>query len=290
MVLETRLNNDAQICLTFTRWRHDDIAGHLIKLQDDGITSDEWTIVRFEGILEHNPDQHLDDPRELGEALWPEEHSQEKLLNVKSKNPTAFEALYQQRPTPKSGNMVKREWFKNYEIHELPDGVNHIYMDTAQSEKELTKNDPTGILIFREWKNDLYLIHFTKGRWSLPELSRKVQQVAGNWLQGRNSRIYIENKSNARSLRATLKEETRLSIILDNIKGGKMERLENELPTIESGRVYIPLSESWTEDFLLHVCGFPLMTHDEEVDCLTGAIRKGLGKETGLKFGRPATR
>lgn len=289
MVLETRLNNVAQICLTFTRWRHDDIAGHLIDLQKRGITTDEWEVVRFEGIREHDPDQHLDDPRELGEALWPEEHSAEKLMNVKQKAPLVFEALYQQRPTPKSGNVVKREWFKNYEIHELPDGVNHVYMDTAQSEKELKGNDPSGILIWRVWKNDLYLIHFVKGRWSLPELARKVEDIGERWLSGRTSDVVIENKSNARSLKAVLKEQTSLSIILDNIKGGKMERLENELPVLESGRVYIPLSEYWVEDFLAHVCGFPLMTHDEEVDCLTGAIRRALGKKSRLQFGkRPA--
>lgn len=279
-VLETRLNNEAQICLTFTRWRHDDIAGYLLDLQKKGVTTDEWVVVRFEGLREDmSISNHLNDPRKEGEALWPEEHNEEKLNNVKAKNPLVFEALYQQRPTPKSGNVVKREWFKNYEIHELPKGANHVYMDTAQSEQELKTNDPTGILVFREWNRNLYLIHFEKGRWSLPELCRKVEDLASIRLSGRSSKIHIENKSNAMSVKATLEEDTNLSIILDNIKGGKMERLENELPVLESGRVYIPLSENWSEDFLLHVCGFPLMTHDEEVDVLTGAIRKTIGRE-----------
>lgn len=68
-----------------------------------------------------------------------------------------------------------------------------------------------------------------------------------------------------------------LSVILENIKGKKLERVENELPVFEAGRVYLPIGESWVDDFLLHCLSFPNIAHDEEVDCLTGAIRTGLG-------------
>ncbi len=290
-VLETRLNNDGQICLTFTRWRHDDIAGHLLELQEAGITTDEWTIVRFQGIKEegnHATDEYnaVEDPRAAGEALWPEEHSADRLLNMKAKNPIAYEALYQQDPTPLGGNIIKDEYLKRYLLNELPEGVNHAYIDTATSESELKNNDPTGILIYRVYQNKLYLIYFIKGRWSSPELIEKIKWVSEKFLQGRRSKIYIENKSNGRSTKQTLDRGTNLNVILENIKGKKQERLENELSTLESGRVLIPLNEHWSEDFKKQCLGFPLIKHDEEIDCLTGAMRTGLKEKGGSKFAR----
>jgi len=275
-VLETRLNNAAQICLTFTRWRHDDIAGRLLDLQDQGITTDKWTVVRFEGVKES---EHEYDPRDEGEALWPEHYSIEKLMNVKAKNPMVFEALYQQRPTPRGGNVVKDEYFFRYPLYETPDSIPaHCYIDTATSEAELKNNDPTGILVWKQYRNKLYLVYFEKGMWSLPDLTRKIQWVHDKFLNGRQSLVWIENKSNGRSVKQLLDETTDINVKLENIKGGKMERLENELPTLEAGRVGIPEGEHWTKDFLKQCLGFPLLKHDEEIDCLTGAMRTAFGK------------
>ena len=276
-VLETRLNNDAQICLTFTRWRHDDIAGRLLDLQAAGITTDDWTVVKYQGIKEANTTPP-GDIREVGEALWEEEHSAERLNNVRRKSPTFFEALYQQRPSPRTGNIVKDEYFFRYSLAELPEGANHIYMDTATSEAELKNNDPTGILVWRKHKGRIHLVYFVKGRWGMPDLLRNLKEVHTRFCQGRRSKVVIENKSNARNVKQMLKEEEQINITLDNIKGKKLERLENELPSLEAQKVGVPVGEVWVEPFLEQVKGFPLVTHDEEIDCLTGAMRQGLGK------------
>lgn len=279
-VLETRLHNDSQVCITFTRWRHDDIAGKLLEQSKNGTVSHQWTVVRFEAIreMENLPG----DPRQPGQALWPEKHSLDKLLNRRAANPLLFEALYQQRPTPRAGNLIKEEYLRPYEYGTVPDSVlSHLYIDTATSENELKNNDPTGMLVYKYWKGGLYLIYFEKGRWSMPELIEKIKRVHGQYLQGRLSKVFIENKSNGRSTKQILSKETNFSVILDNIKGGKIERVENELPTMEAGRVFLPMGDSWVEDFKAHCLGFPLMKHDEEVDCLTGAMRAAFGKTTG---------
>ena len=276
-VLETRLHNNGQICLTFTRWRHDDIAGHLLELQDAGITTDEWVVVKYEGLKESRNDDPRD-KRKPGEALWPEAHSKSKLENAKARSPIYFEALYQQRPTPRTGNIIKDEYFFRYELHELPANVVwNCYIDTALSEEELKNNDPTGVLYYAVWKNKLYLTHFEKGRWGLPDAARKVEQNHARMQHGRRSKVWIENKANGRSLKQLLERETGINVLLENIKGKKLERLENELPTLEAKKVGVPIGETWVEPFLAQCLGFPLLAHDEEVDCLTGAIRTGLG-------------
>jgi predicted phage terminase large subunit-like protein len=136
--------------------------------------------------------------------------------------------------------------------------------------------------------NKLYLVFYIEGRWKSPELKRKIEWIAEKFLQGPRSKIYIENKANARATKDDLEERTDLNIILENIKGDKMERVENAQSILESRRVCVPESDSWTDLFLQKCLGFPLMDHDEPVDCLTGAIRTILNNKTGvLQFARP---
>lgn len=274
-VFESRLHNDSQQLALFTRWHEDDLIGRILdrdgKIEDGG----EWEYVALPALKEHN--NNPDDPREIGEALWEERHSRERMEKIRDKSPITFASLYQQRPAPAEGHLIKKGYFKRYQLNELPEGVNHCYIDTATSEAELKNNDPTGILVYRVWRNRLYLVQFIKGRWSMPDLIEKIKWVAERWLNGRSSTIYIENKSNGRSTKQLLDEGTRLSVVLDNIKYKKHERVENELPVLEAGRVFLPLGDIWVDSFLQQCLTFPNALHDEEVDCLTGAIRTGLG-------------
>lgn len=286
-VLETRLHNNSQICLTFTRWRYDDIAGYLLEQQEKLTDEFKWHIVRFQAVKVGGPTD--EDPREDGEALWPAMHSKEKLTARQVTSPRIFEAMFQQNPTIQSGNIIKDDMLQFYRIGDLPQGINHCYIDTATSEKELKGNDPTGILIFRVYNQKLYLIDFVKGKWSQPDLIENIKRVHDKHLTGRQSKIFIENKSNGRSTKQILERETNYSIILDNIKGKKQERLENELPSLEAGRVLLPHGDFWTKDFIEQLKGFPMLPHDEEVDCLTGAMRKGLGVNAASKGRRLRT-
>ena len=286
-VLITRLHNESRICLTFTRWRHDDIAGRLLALQDAGILHDEWHIIRYQA-LKTEGESAPEDPRQPGDALWPRQLTASRLLAMQKQGPTGFEALYQQNPTQASGNIIKDSYFFRYNPSELPNGVTHCYIDTATSEKELAGNDPTGMLFYRVINKKVYLEAFYKGMWPMPELLEKIKSLARVHLQGRASKIWIENKSNGRSTKQML-EGSGLNVILENATGrggkmpGKLERVENELATLEARRVGVPAGEIWVEGFLSQCLGFPLMAHDEEVDCLTGAIRTGLGGR-GVRF------
>ena len=111
----------------------------------------------------------------------------------------------------------------------------------------------------------------------MPDLIDNIKRVHERYLTGRQSKIVIENKSNGPSTKQVLMRETQFSVILENIKGGKEERVENELTSLEAGRVLVPKGDYWVKDFMDQLKGFPMLKHDEEVDCLTGAMRVGLG-------------
>ena len=130
-VASTRLHNDSQQLLVFTRWHMEDLAGRLLEQEGvyDPIENPQgWLLVSFPAIQNRPPSEQ--DPRVEGEPLWPERHSLEKLLEIKGRSPTVFESLYQQNPQPSQGLMY--EEFTCYT--DLPSRSYSIaYIDAADS-------------------------------------------------------------------------------------------------------------------------------------------------------------
>jgi predicted phage terminase large subunit-like protein len=272
---ETRMHNDTRVIFTITRWHEDDVAGRLLKRDGEKSEGGLWDVIRLEAIKETDFPYDI---RRMGEALFPERHSLERLLKIQLESPTMFTSLYQQRPTQKTGNIIKGHYLKRYALSDLPPGINHCYIDTATSEAELKNGDPSGILIYRLVDNRLYLIDFFKGKWGMPDLIRNIKEVHARYLTDRQSKIFIENKSNGASVKQVLESGTNFSVLLEDPVGKKEERVELELPTLETGRVLVPESGLWVQPFIEQCMAFPLAKHDEEVDCLTGAIRTAFPK------------
>lgn len=95
-VLSTRLHNNSRVLITQTRWDVNDLSGRIIKQMEEG--GETWEVLLLPAIK--TGESHPEDPREEGDALWPERHSKEKLLNVRRKSIRTYEALYQQNPKP----------------------------------------------------------------------------------------------------------------------------------------------------------------------------------------------
>lgn len=132
-VAETRLHNDSQQLIVFTRWHEDDLAGKLLKEQgyyDPKDNPDGWVVIIYRAIKEGKPTE--DDPRKEGEALWEERHSIDKLLSTRKRNPHVFDSLYQQDPKPAEGLMYSR--FAEYSIKPATRYcIRKAYVDTADT-------------------------------------------------------------------------------------------------------------------------------------------------------------
>ena len=105
-VAETRLHNDSQQLIVFTRWHEDDLAGTLLRQEgeyDPIDNPDGWVVCTYKAIKEGMPTDY--DPRNEGEPLWEERHSLKKLQSIRKRNPQVFESLYQQDPQPRAGLM-----------------------------------------------------------------------------------------------------------------------------------------------------------------------------------------
>lgn len=149
-VFSTRLHNDSQILITQTRWHEKDLAGRIIEeMQKDG--SDEWEIISYPAVLENEGQRYPGDKRNLGEALWEDRHSLERLLDAKKKNPRAFQALYQQDPKPLEGGLVYPRWSSITEAEYKRIKVPVIYgLDFGYS------NSPAALVEVKIHKGNIY--------------------------------------------------------------------------------------------------------------------------------------
>ena len=266
-VFLTRLHNKSKQILIMTRWHEDDLAGRLLEREPE-----KWTVVKFPAIKED--DSNPDDTRKIGEALWEERHSLERLLDVEKRSPRTFAALYQQRPTIAGGNIVKREWFKHIKVADFKRMYDNepivFFIDTAYTDK--TDNDPTGIIATCKIGGDLYVTHAQKVNMKFPDLIRFIPEYAKQHGYSNRSSVRIEPKANGISVVDQLKETTGLNIVrTPSPRDSKETRLYAASPTIESGRVVL-VEGAWNEAFEDEVCGFPAKPHDEYVDILGYAI------------------
>lgn len=96
-VLYTRIHNGTGILITQTRWDTNDLSGILTdKMLNEG--GEKWVTLCLPAIKENNNDPQ--DPRQIGDALWPSKHNLEKLHQVRSQSIRTFQSLYQQNPQP----------------------------------------------------------------------------------------------------------------------------------------------------------------------------------------------
>jgi predicted phage terminase large subunit-like protein len=139
-VVKTRLHNDSQQLIVFTRWHEEDVIGRIEENEKvnvinsldelDTINPNEWIKLNFEAI-KATPKADIDQ-RELGEALWNNRHSIEKLTEERRIDPNKFECLHQGNPTSKEGLLYSSEW-RTYK--HIPDNVKKKgnYTDTADA-------------------------------------------------------------------------------------------------------------------------------------------------------------
>lgn len=269
-VFLTRLHNDSKQILIMTRWHEDDLAGRLLEREGD-----RWTVLRIPAVCEQEADGELRSPRHVGEALWEERHSLERLRDVERRSPRTFAALYQQRPTTDGGNIVRREWFRHVsagEFARLHRGGEPVvfFIDTAYTDK--SANDPTGIIATVRVGNDIYITHAERVYMKFPELIRHLPRYCAAHGYGDKSTIRIEPKANGLSVIDQLRETTRLNVVATpSPRDSKETRLNAASPVVEGGRVTL-VDGAWNEALVDEVCGFPSKPHDEFVDVLCYAI------------------
>lgn len=261
----TRFSENAGLLCILTRWHVDDPIGRLI-LQNPNVK-----VLSYPAIAT-NDEQH----RKEGEALFPEHKSLEFLLERKKvMDTTSWLSLYQQSPIVLGGEIIKGEWFKRYSM--LPKmEYRKIYADTAQ--KKGKQNDYT---VFECWgysDGNAYLIDLVRGKWESPELRKKANDFWHKHAAIKNGELRqfcIEDKASGTGLIQDIKNIDKIPVVGIQRNTDKLTRVQDALPYIESGFVYLPDNSPFVSDFIAECEAFTAddgHDHDDQIDPMCDAI------------------
>lgn len=266
---KTRFEPTAIEVICQTRWHEDDLTGRVLEQMKQEGGNSGTQVISLPALCEES-EQH----RNLGDALWPGKYDRGRLLQVKQElGSRAWGALYQQRPAPEEGNMIKRGWFDEYDPKRVRfDGLPvNFFVDTAYTDKE--KNDPTAIIAYVKKGEDYYILQCVSKWLDFLEQTKFILDFCEENEYGVRSLVRVEPKATGKSIVQVLKRQTKLNIIeSEPPKDSKVARVNSIAARVEAGRVLIPKGAIWVKAFLDECAAFPNAAHDDMIDCLCGMI------------------
>jgi predicted phage terminase large subunit-like protein len=269
--LRTRLKPGGSIVLIQTRWHEDDIAGRILPEDYAGESGDiisrdgeTWRVVSLKAQAEEG------DPlgRKPGEYLWPEWFSEKEFkLEKVIQGERNWSALYQQRPSPETGNYFRRSWIQYYDIvpkHLAKYGASDYAVTagggdyTIHGVAGVDPNDDLYILDWyreqadsEEWVDELLdlMKQWKPSEWA--EESGQIEKGVGPFIDKRQQeeRIYCYRKQFA----SVYDKATRAQAIR-----GRMAQ----------GKVYFPRNKPWVTDLIKELMSFPTGKYDDQVDTM----------------------
>lgn len=303
--LSTRLNdqrNGAFIVIQ-QRLSEQDLTGHILS-KDVG----DWTHLCLPMRYEPERSFHTvigwnDWRTEPGELLWPERFGEREVeLLERQLGPWSAAGQLQQRPEPKGGGVIKRDWWQLWDKETFPNCDYVIAsLDTAYTTKQ--ENDfsaltvwgifsggdqtavatrvmtPDGEVVssvkrtYTEEHPKVMLMYAWQERLEVHELVEKVQETMRKFSV---DKLLIENKAAGHSVAQEIRRlygHENFGVQLVDPKGqDKLARLYSVQHLFAEGLIYAP-ERSWADMVITQVGMFPKGKHDDLVDTVSMALR-----------------
>jgi predicted phage terminase large subunit-like protein len=230
---------------------------------------EHWTVISLPAEAEAG------DPlgRQPGELLWDDDPAYaygDLLRNEKSvQTPRNWSALYQQRPTPDTGDYFQESWLLPYD--KAPDRTTlNVY---GASDYAVTSNggdytvhvvigiDPKGEL----WLLDLWRKQTASDQWieSLCDLIRKWKPIG--WAE---EKIQITSGIGPHLERRLRERSAWIAREQFPTRGDKAARAQSIRGRMALKGLHVPFGTPWYPDFRSELLHFPAGRHDDIVDAL----------------------
>lgn len=320
----TRLAPRGAIVVIQTRWHEDDLTGWLVEEMEKGGESFEvlnLPFVREDGELlrlaleamrgKDALPAHLLDRDLRSELLWPEQFGDDygtpRALAkfIRAIGTQVFFALYQGRPTPDGGNVIKSEWTLNRWRAPGVDGVDlpgarvvtltkeqlrgrtwhDLILVVDATFKKLEDNDRVCCGVVGLAYPNKFVLDVRWERMGFNDTLAAIKDLRSRW--PKLSAILIEDKANGSAIIETLRSKIP-GVIAVQPDGGKEARTAATVAEWEAGNVFLPEDAPWTADAVYELTKFPRAKHDDFVDMVTYAIRR-LSDSAALAYARDLT-
>jgi predicted phage terminase large subunit-like protein len=262
----TRQAPDARILLTMTRWHEDDLAGRLLEMAKSDPKADQWTVLKLPGVCEDETPEY--EQRRLGEALWPKRNDLPYYAAMKAHNARQYEAMSQQNPTAREGQMFKVGKFEI--VDAAPRQARRVrYWDKAATSGG---GDWTAGVRIAEADGIYYVEDVRRGQWSTDERDGEIKLTAQT--DGVDVRIGGEQEPGASGKDMKLSFIRLLagySVTCEPASGSKEVRADPFSSQVNAGNVRL-VKGDWNKAFIEELRPFPQGKHDDQIDGASGAF------------------
>lgn len=279
------------VLLMMTRWHEDDLGGRL-----EATEPEHWTVLRLPAIAE------TDDPlgRPPGGLLMPDRYGEAWIAEQRTRLGTyAFEALYQQRPSPAEGSLFRKANFRYWSPVDAAEGplwkVGDRYVRPRECWRFVTVDLAASTKTSADWTvaavwavtvdGDLLLLDRERQRITEGDHWPMVRRLAERWgteFVGVESRMFgtrlVWDAGYAGMPIRELKADA-----------DKITRAIPASVRTEQGRAWFPEGAAWLDEWEQELLAFPNGAHDDQVDVFAYAALELARGRADPAAAKPAT-
>ena len=257
-----RLKPNAKRIIIMTRFNEMDLLGRVI--ERDEALGFKWRHIRLPMIAEE------EDPlgRQPGERLWPEWFTEDQITEARS-NAHKWIALYQQRPSPESGDFFKAEWLKPYT--KAPDlKTMRVY---GGSDFAVTQNGgdyTVHVTIGIDPDGEMYLLDVWRKQTSSDAWVEAFCDAVLKWkpMGWAFEKGQIDSGVGPFLMRRQRERQAFVAIDKFPTRGDKSIRAQSIWGRMALKNLHVPAYVSWYPEFRAELLAFPAGKHDDCIDAL----------------------
>lgn len=228
--LTSRLENNAKVLITMTRWHNEDLVGRLLDLADEDPKADQWEVVELPALCT-DPSKPYEQRTEVGQPLWANKKNREELLRIKATAPSlVWSALYQGSPTPEDGEFWRKDYVQKINRDDIPKNLSRVatYWDTAYTKDD--SNSASAWITAGVHNKNMYIVGCGARHLEFPKLIKLMSNLPAPHK--------VEAKASGKSAKQTLSSQGIKARELE-IKGDKLSRTNDITPHGEAGRIFV---------------------------------------------------
>ena len=250
----TRLMPGGRIVIIQTRWHEDDLAGWLQTDHDH----EGWVVLNLPAIDED------------GKALWPEQYDIDALEKIRrALPPRDWSALYQQAPSPETGDYFKREWLHEYD-QSPPRDTMLIYGGSDYAVTDNGGDYTVHVVVGLDPEGRMYLLDLWRGQASSDTWVDAFCDLVLKWkpVGWAEETGQIKSGVGPFLVRRMLDKQAYVARESFPTRGDKAVRAQSIRGSMAMKGLYVPKDAEWKSGLISEMMSFPVGVHDDQVDAL----------------------